>query len=60
MQYKTYAVRLLQFVVGENAVRLYRFITDNDAVQLLQFTLRGDAVSMQCFGSTILNTLQFA
>ena len=60
MQYKTYAVRLLQFVVGGNAVRLYRFITDNDAVRLLQFTLRGDAVTMQCFGSTILNTLQFA
>ena len=51
--YKTYAVRLLRFVVGENAVnllgyavRLCRFITDNDAVWLLQFTLQGDAVSM--------------
>ena len=60
-------MRLLQFVVGENAVhllgyavRLYRFITDNDAVRLLQFTLRDDAVTMQCFSSTILNTLQFA
>ena len=60
MQYKTYAVRLLQFVVGENAVRWYRFITDNDAMWLRQFTLRGDVVTMQCFGGTILNTLQFA